>query len=120
MESRTFHYFWEFGHPVSGMALERNTSGGVVTTGGSGFGIMAMLAAVQRGLITRQQGLTRITTIVNFLATQTTRYHGAFSHWIDGLQRRHGPFVSNLDDGGDIVETAYMMAGPALRAPILQ
>ncbi len=53
------------------MARERNTSGDVVTTGGSGFGIMAMLAATQRGFITRQQALTRITTIIGFLSDTT-------------------------------------------------
>jgi len=110
VESQTFQYFWSFGHPVCGMARERNTSGDVVTTGGSGFGIMAMLAATQRGFITRQQGLTRLTTITSFLANQTTRYHGAFSHWINGSSGATVPF-STQDDGGDIVETAYMMQG---------
>jgi hypothetical protein len=110
VESQTFQYFWSFGHPVCGMARERNTSGDVVTTGGSGFGIMAMLAATQRGFITRQQALTRITTITTFLTNQTTRYHGAFSHWINGATGATVPF-STKDDGGDIVETSYMMQG---------
>jgi hypothetical protein len=110
VESQTFQYFWSFGHPVCGMARERNTSGDVVTTGGTGFGIMAMLAAIQRGFITRQQGLARIDTIVNFLAGQTTRFHGAFSHWINGSTGATVPFSTD-DDGGDIVETSYLMAG---------
>ncbi len=110
VESQTFKYFWNFGEPNSGMALERNTSGNVVTTGGSGFGIMAMLAAIQRGFISRQQGLTRIGSIVNFLTNQAARYHGAFSHWINGSSGATIPF-STQDDGGDIVETAYMMQG---------
>lgn len=110
VESQTFQYFWSFGHPVCGMARERNTSGDIVTTGGSGFGIMAMLAAIQRGFITRQQGLTRITTITSFLTNQATRYHGAFSHWINGSTGATAPF-STQDDGGDIVETAYLMQG---------
>ena len=110
VESQTFQYFWEFGHPVCGMARERNTSGDVVTTGGTGFGIMAMLAATQRGFITRTQALARIDTIVNFLTNQTTRYHGAFSHWINGSSGVTVP-CSTQDDGGDIVETSYLMAG---------
>jgi hypothetical protein len=56
----TFRYFWDFGHPVSGMARERNTSGDIVTTGGTGFGIMAILVGVERGYITREQGLQRL------------------------------------------------------------
>ncbi len=67
VQQQTFQYFWDFGHPVSGMARERTTSGDVVTTGGSGFGVMAILVGIQRNFITRPQGLARITTIVNFL-----------------------------------------------------
>lgn len=110
VESQTFQYFWAFGHPICGMARERNTSGDVVTTGGTGFGVMAMLAAIQRGFITRAQGLGRISTIVSFLTNKATRYHGAFSHWINGSSGATVPF-SMQDDGGDIVETSYLMQG---------
>ena len=82
----------------------------MVTTGGSGFGIMAMLVGVQRNFISRADGLSRINTIVNFLTNKVTRYHGAFPHWINGTTGATIPF-SMQDDGGDIVETAYMMQG---------
>ena len=110
VEQQTFKYFWDFGHPVSGLTRERTSSGDVVTTGGSGFGIMSMLVAVQRNFITRAQALSRIDTIVDFLTTKVTRYHGAFSHWINGATGVTVPF-GQQDDGGDIVETAYMMQG---------
>jgi len=110
VQQQTLTYFWDFGHPVSGMARERTTSGDVVTTGGTGFGIMAMLAASQRNFITRAQALARITTIVTFLTTKVTRYHGAFSHWINGANGATVPF-STQDDGGDIVETSYLLQG---------
>jgi hypothetical protein len=110
VESQTFNYFWSFGHPNCGMARERTSSGDVVTTGGSGFGIMAMLAAVQRSFVTRAQALGRIDTIVNFLTTKVARYHGAFPHWINGATGATVPF-STQDDGGDIVETSYMVQG---------
>jgi hypothetical protein len=110
VQQQTFKYFWDFGHPVSGMARERTTSGDLVTTGGSGFGIMAMLVGVQRNFILRTDALTRITTIVNFLATKVTSYHGAFPHWLNGATGATIPFSAN-DDGGDIVETSYMMQG---------
>ena len=42
VQQQTFKYFWDFAHPASGLARERNTSGDVVTSGGSGFGIMAI------------------------------------------------------------------------------
>lgn len=112
VQQQTFKYFWDFGHPVSGLARERTTSGDLVTTGGSGFGVMAILAGVQRGFITRQQALARLTTIVGFLSdsTKVSRYHGAFSHWLNGASGATIPFSPN-DDGGDIVETSYMLEG---------
>jgi len=110
VQKQTLTYFWDFGHPVSGLARERSSSGDVVTTGGSGFGIMSMLVAIQRGFITRSKGLTRINTIVSFLTNNCTRYHGAFSHWINGATGATVPF-SSKDDGGDIVETSYLMQG---------
>jgi hypothetical protein len=110
VESQTLKYFYDFGHPVSGMARERSSSGDIVTTGGSGFGIMAMLAGIQRNFITRQQGLTRIQTMVNFLSTKAQRYHGAFPHWMNGATGATVPF-STQDDGADLVETAYLVQG---------
>ena len=110
VQSQTLKYFWDFGHPVSGMARERNTSGDVVTSGGTGFGIMAMIAGVNRNFITRAQGLSRIAQIVAFLTGKATRYHGAFAHWINGASGATVPF-STQDNGGDIVETSYLMQG---------
>ena len=110
VEQQTFKYFWDFGHPASGLARERSSSGDVVTTGGSGFGVMAILVGVQRNFISRADALTRLALITNFLSTKVTRYHGAFPHWINGSTGATVPF-SQKDDGGDIVETSYMMQG---------
>jgi hypothetical protein len=110
VQKQTFKYFWDFGHPVSGLSRERTSSNDIVTTGGSGFGIMSMLVAVQRNFISRAQALSRIDTIVNFLTNKVTRYHGAFPHWINGATGATVPF-SQQDNGGDIVETAYMLQG---------
>jgi len=110
VEQQTFKYFWDYGHPISGLARERYSSATTVTTGGSGFGIMAMLVGVQRNFISHADALTRITTIVNFLSNNVSRYHGAFPHWIDGGTGATIPF-SSQDNGGDIVETSYMMQG---------
>jgi len=110
VQSQTLKYFYDFGHPVSGLARERTSSGDIVTSGGSGFGIMALLAAAQRNFLTRTQALNRIDTIVTFLTDKATRYHGAFSHWINGSTGATVPFGTQ-DNGGDIVETAYMVQG---------
>ncbi len=110
VQKQTFKYFYDFGHPVSGMARERNSSGDVVTTGGTGFGIMATLVAVNRNFISRQDGLARLTKITNFLTSNAKRYHGAFPHWLNGATGATIPF-SQKDDGADLVETSYLMQG---------
>ncbi|MBI1782201.1 MAG: Ig-like domain-containing protein [Sphingobacteriales bacterium] len=110
VQKQTFKYFWDFGHPVCGMARERNADLTTVTTGGSGFGIMATPVAINRGFITRADGLARLQTIVGFLKNTAPKFHGAFSHWMNGNTGAVIPFGVN-DDGADIVETSYLMAG---------
>ncbi|HEV8286828.1 MAG TPA: glucoamylase family protein [Chitinophagaceae bacterium] len=110
VQQQTFKYFWDFGHPVSGLARERNTSGETVTSGGSGFGIMSIPVAINRGFISRAEGLTRVQKIVNFLKNIATNFHGAFSHWLNGTNGTVVLFAPN-DDGADLVETSYLMMG---------
>jgi hypothetical protein len=110
VQQQTFKYFWDFGHPVSGLARERNTSGETVTIGGSGFGVMTIITAINRNFITRQQGLSRLQTIVGFLKNTAQKFHGAFPHWMNGTTGTVVPF-SQKDDGADLVETSYMMMG---------
>jgi hypothetical protein len=109
IEQQTFRYFYDFGHPTSGMARERNTSGNTVTSGGSGFGVMALIVGMERGFITRQQGLDRLDKIITFLET-CDRFHGAWPHWLNGATGAVIPF-STKDNGADLVETSYMTQG---------
>jgi hypothetical protein len=110
VQKQTFKYFWDFSHPVSGLARERNTSGDIVTSGGSGFGIMAIITGVNRGFITRAQGLEKLQTMVTFLKNTARKVHGAFPHWLNGATGAVVPF-SQKDDGADLVETSYLMQG---------
>ena len=117
VEYRTFQYFWDGAEPVSGMARERIHMDGeypdndmnVVTTGGTGFGVMAILIGIERDFITRQEGYERFRQIVDFLKI-AERFHGAWSHWIYGETGKVKPF-SKKDNGADLVETAYLMQG---------
>jgi hypothetical protein len=114
VQRQTFRYFWDFAHPVSGMARERsNTDAGygheTVTTGGTGFGIMAVIVASERGWITRDTAARFMLKMVNFLL-KANSYHGAFPHWMDGATGKTIPF-SRKDDGGDLVETSYLFQG---------
>jgi len=109
VQQQTFRYFYDFAHPVAGLARERNTSGNVVTVGGSGFGVMALIVGMERQFITRQQGKEQLDKIVTFLET-CDRYHGAWPHWLNGNTGITHPF-STKDDGADLVETAFMIQG---------
>lgn len=114
VQKQTFNYFWEGAEPNSGMARERIHLDGqyplnyfnVVTVGGSGFGIMATIVAAERGFISADEATKRFDRIVDFLA-KADRYHGAWSHWIDGPTGKSKVF-GNQDDAADIVETAFM------------
>lgn len=110
IQEQTFKYFWDFAHPVSGLARERNTSGDVVTSGGSGFGIMAIPVGINRNFITRAQGLQRMQTIVSFLKNTAVKVKGAFPHWLNGATGAIVPF-SAADNGADLVETSYLVMG---------
>ncbi|WP_194766035.1 glucoamylase family protein [Tamlana sp. I1] len=116
VQQRTFNYFWDFAEPVSGLARETSRDaalGGeaprIVTTGGSGFGIACFPAAVERGWITRDQAINRLDKILTFLEG-CEKYHGVFSHWYFGDTGVTRPF-SDLDNGADLVETAFLMEG---------
>jgi len=106
----TFRYFWDYAHPVSGLARERLGSGETVTIGGSGFGVMALLVGAERGFKSKDLVKKRMLKIVNFLANQADRFHGAFPHWMNGSTGQVIPF-GQYDDGGDLVETGFMIQG---------
>lgn len=117
VQQQTFNYFWDGAEPNSGLARERfhvddeypQNDKHVVTSGGGGFGVMAILVGIERGFITREQGRERLEKIVKFLET-ADRFHGAFPHWWNGETGKVKPF-SKKDDGGDLVETSFMMQG---------
>jgi hypothetical protein len=111
LQEETFRYYWEGAHPDSGLSLE-NIPGDdrIVATGASGFGIMALVVGMERGFISREQGLERLLKIVAFLES-APRYHGAWPHFMDGRTGGTLPVFSMFDDGGDLVETAFLMEG---------
>lgn len=114
-QRETFKYFWDFAETNSGAAKERyhpsnpSLNQNVVTTGGSGFGVMSILVAMERGFITRNEGYTRLSKILNFF-DNADRFHGAWPHWINGTNGKTIPF-SPTDNGGDLVETAFLTQG---------
>lgn len=114
VQKQTFRYFWDFAHPVSGLARERsNTNFGygteTVTTGGTGFGVMGVIVATERKWIGRDTAAKFLLKMVNFLL-KADSYHGVFPHWLNGETGKTIPF-SRKDDGADLVETSYLFQG---------
>ena len=109
VQKATFDYFWDFANPVSGLAPERTATPNIVTSGGTGMGLMCIVVASERGWVSRQEAVKRILKITNFLA-KANRFHGAWSHWLNGTTGQVIPFGEN-DNGGDLVETAYLVNG---------
>ena len=114
VQRQTFRYFWEGAHPASGLARDRSgrladPADDVVATGGSGFGVMAIIVACERGWVTRTQALGRLSTILDCLE-KATCYHGLYPHFMHGDTGATRPF-SRKDDGADLVETAFLFQG---------
>jgi exo beta-1,2-glucooligosaccharide sophorohydrolase (non-reducing end) len=111
LQEACFRYYWEASDPASG-ATHENVPGDnrIVATGATGFGIMALIVGVDRGFITRQQGIERLTGIVDFYE-KAPRYHGAWSHFMNGSSDLTLPLFGMFDDGGDLVETSFLMEG---------
>lgn len=114
VQRQTFRFFWEGAHPISGFAPDRCTtrgaaSGDLVAVGGSGFGVMAIIVAAERGWVSRGAALERLGRMLDLL-TRTTCYHGAFPHFMNGRTGASIPFTRK-DDGGDLVETSFLLMG---------
>jgi Uncharacterized protein conserved in bacteria len=116
VQATTLRYFRDFAHPVSGMARERSnqaydsySAADTVTTGGTGFGVMALVAGTERGIVPRTELVERLSRILAFLEG-ADRFRGAFPHFLHGATGRVIPF-SPKDDGADLVETSFLMMG---------
>lgn len=115
IQKQTFNYFWEGAEINSGAARERfylddpNLDSHVVATGATGFGLMNLIVGIERGFINRNEGAERIGKIISFFEN-ADRFHGVWPHWIDGNSGKTIPF-SALDNGGDLVETAFLAQG---------
>ena len=111
LQEACFRYYWEGAHPVAGATLE-NIPGDerIVATGASGFGIMTLIVGVDRRFITRQQGIERLQKILDFLE-KAPRYHGVWSHFMNGYTAQTMLVFGMFDNGGDLVETSFLMEG---------
>lgn len=111
LQEACFRYYWDGAHPIAGATLE-NIPGDerIVATGASGFGIMALIVGVDRGFVTRDEGMERLEKILDFLE-KTPRYHGAWAHFLNGDTAQTMLVFGMFDNGGDLVETSFLMQG---------
>jgi hypothetical protein len=114
VQRQTFRFFWEGAHPDCGLTRDRLPVGppereDLVVTGGSGFGVMALIVAVERGWVAREEALARLRKMLDFLY-RATCYHGVFAHFINGRTAATIPFWRK-DDGADLVETSFLIMG---------
>lgn len=114
VQHQTFRFFWEGAHPNCGLARDRtgltaDSSDDLVSTGGSGFAVMALLVGAERGWITRGEAADRVSFMLSFLERGPC-FHGLFPHYLDG---RTGTVIrfGRKDDGADIVESSLLFQG---------
>ncbi len=112
LQKDVLKYFWDYAHPVSKLSRERiheddlTFDENTIAIGGSGFGIMNIILGIENGFISQLEGVTHLTTAIDFLET-ADRFHGAWPHWMNGNTGDAIPF-SSFDNGGDLVETALL------------
>ena len=114
VQRQTFLFFWDGAQPASGLARDRtgrlaDPDDDIVAIGGSGFGVMALIVACERGWVTRSQALARLSTMLDCLE-RATCYHGLYPHFMHGQTGATKPF-SRKDDGADLVESAFLFQG---------
>ena len=63
-----------------------------MAVGGSGFGIMALVVAVERGWVSRKPTRWRGWTACSTCWSAPTCYHGAFPHFLHGKSGMTIPF----------------------------
>jgi hypothetical protein len=111
VQDASFHYYWDAAEPVSGMARESQPGNDdMIALGASGFGVMAMIVAADRGFVPREAVVQRMLKITRFLE-RADRFHGAWGHFISGRTGHVIPLFQIYDDGADLVETSFMMQG---------
>jgi len=114
VQRQTFRFFWEGADPASALAPDRRnlrTPGKeeLVAIGGSGFAVMALIVAAERGWVARAAVLERLSRMLDALG-RATCYHGVYPHFMRGAS---GATVAvfRKDDGGDLVETSFLCMG---------
>lgn len=111
VQEASFHYYWDGAEPHSGMAHESVPGDSdIIAVGASGFGVMSLIVAADRGFAPREQVVQRMLKITSFLE-HADRFHGVWPHYLSGKTGHVLPVFGLYDDGGDLVETSFLVQG---------
>ena len=104
-------YYFDASEPESGMTLESVPGDPhMIATGASGFGIYSLVVAAHRNFIPREQVAAHLSKILGFLE-HADKFHGVFPHYMNGQDAHPVLFFGPDDNGGDLVETSFLMQG---------
>ena len=86
-----FAYFWTEANPANGLVKDRSTAGSASSIAAVGFGLSAITVGIDRGWITREEGVARVLATLEFFAScpqgegtsGTCGYRGFFYHFLD-------------------------------------
>lgn len=116
LERRTFAFFWETAHPVTGLVPDRWPGNPhMASVAAVGFALTAYVVGAERGLVSRAAARERVLTTVRFLAMAPqgpqpegmAGHQGFFYHFLDmRTGHRFGPRVELSS-----IDTSLLLAG---------
>jgi len=114
LERRTFDFFWERSDPAKGLTPDRWPTRSFVSVGAVGFALTAYPIGVERGYVSRQAALERVTHTLEFFWTApqdtaragATGYRGFFYHFLDPATGRR---FENVELS--TIDSALLLAG---------
>ncbi|MBN1268500.1 MAG: hypothetical protein JXB04_02850 [Kiritimatiellae bacterium] len=109
LQQAAFGYFWhECG--TNGLLQDRMTDKQLSSTMAAGFQFTAYCIGAERGWIDRDQAAERTLKVLETYAA-LPRFHGMFAHYYDIGTGGVVPLMHERDDGADVSETGFLMAG---------
>lgn len=113
IEKRTFNYFLECTNFENGLVMDRadnvhrsDFSYAPATVAGTGFGLSAIIAGVERGYITREKALDLTLKTLRYFKNSVKSEHGFYFHFMD---MKTGNRVWNCELSS--IDTTLFLAG---------
>jgi hypothetical protein len=114
LQRRTFDFFWERTNPANGLVPDRWPTPSFASVAAVGFGLTSYPVGIERGYISRAEGVERVLTTLRFLwhapqgsaPSGMSGHHGFFYHFLD-MESGHRFERVELSS----IDTALLMAG---------